>query len=383
MDFRFTEEQEKLRQEVREFLEKELPRDKYPKAENQWNCGFSPEVSRKIGQRGWIGMTWPKKYGGQEKTYLDRLIMIEEMLRYGAPVAAHWVTERQIVPTLLRYGTEELKQEFLPGIAKGEIYFSAGLSEPEAGSDLASVQTRAIEKDDHFVIDGQKVWTSWANGCQYIYLVVRTDPEAPKYRGISEIIVDLSLPGITINPLVNIAGEVHFNEAFFAGVCVPKKYLIGQKNNGWQQIVEQLDYERSGPERLMSNYPLLQDMIEHAKEIGVSKEIKHKLAGLEVEFEVGRLLIYRVAWLLSQGKLPNYEAAMSKAFGTAFEQKVANTATQILGLYGQLMPGSRFAPLSGRAAFNYLDSVGYTIRGGTSEILKNIVATRGLGLPRR
>ena len=383
MDFRFTEEQEKLRQEVRKFLEEELPRDEYPKAENQWQYGFSPEFSRKVGQRGWIGITWPKKYGGQERSNLDRLVVIEEMLRYGAPVAAHWLTERQIGPALLSHGTEELRQEFLPIIAKGEIYFAAGMSEPEAGSDLASLQTRAVEKDDYFILDGQKVWTSGAHECQYIYLIVRTDTEAPKHRGISEILVDLSFPGVTINPLVNIAGKVHFNEVFFDGVRVPKKYLIGQKNQGWYQIVEQLDYERSGPERIMSNYPLLQDMFEYAKEVGVSEEIKHKLAWLEVEFEVGRLLIYRVAWLLSQGKLPNYEAAMSKAFSTAFEQKVANVSTQILGLYGQLMPGSKFALLNGRAAFNYLDSVGYTLRGGTSEILRNIVATRGLGLPRQ
>ena len=383
MDFRFTEEQEKLRLEVRKFLEEELPRDKYPKAENQWQYGISPEFSRKVGQRGWIGITWPKKYGGQEKSYLDRLIVIEEMLRYGAPVAAHWLTERQIGPALLSHGTEDLKQEFLPRIAKGEVYFAAGMSEPEAGSDLASLQTRAVEKDDCFVIDGQKVWTSGAHECQYIYLIVRTDPEALKHKGISEIIADLSLPGVTINPLVNIAGKVHFNEVFFDGVSVPKKYLIGQKNQGWYQIVKQLDYERSGPERLMSNYPLLQDMIQYAKEVEVSEEIKYKIARLEVEFEVGRLLIYRVAWLLSQGKIPNYEAAMSKAFSTDFEQKVANVATQILGLYGQLMPGSKFAPFNGRAPFNYLDSVGYTLRGGTSEILRNIVATRGLGLPRQ
>ena len=383
MDFRFTEEQERLRQGVREFLEKELPRDKYPKAENQWQYGISLEFSRKVGQKGWIGMTWPKKYGGQGKTNLDRLIVIEEMLRYGAPVAAHWLTERQIGPCLLSYGTKELRQEFLPRIAKGELYVAAGMSEPEAGSDLASLQTRAVEKDDCFVIDGQKVWTSGAHECHYIYTVVRTDPEASKHKGISEILIDLSLPGVAVNPLVNIAGKVHFNEVFFDGVRVPKKYLIGQKNNGWYQIVAQLDYERSGPERLMTNYLLLQDVLQYAKEAGVGEDIKHKLAGLEVEFEVGRLLIYRVAWLLSQGKISNYEAAMSKAFSTAFEQKVANTATQILGPYGQLMPGSKSALLGGRAAFNFLDCVGYTLRGGTSEILKNIVATRGLGLPRQ
>jgi alkylation response protein AidB-like acyl-CoA dehydrogenase len=383
MDFRFTGEQERLREEVHKFLEAELPRDKYPRADNQFNSGFSPEFSRKVGQGGWIGMTWPRKYGGQEKTYLDRLIVMEEMLRYGAPVAAHALAERQIGPSLLTYGTEELRQEFLPGIIRGEIFFAAGMSEPEAGSDLASLRTRAVEKDDHFVINGQKVWTSGAHRCHYLYAVVRTDPEAPKHRGISEIIIDLNSPGITIHPIKNIVGEEHFNEVFFDEVTVPKQYLIGEKNRGWYQIARQLDYERSGPERILSNYPLFQDMIEYAKEVGFSDEIKRKLAHLEVEFEAGRLLIYRVAWLLSNGSVPNYEAALSKFFGTDVEQRVANLCTQILGLYGQLMPNSKYAPLTGRAPFDYLDAVSYTLRGGTSEILRGVVARRGLGLGER
>jgi alkylation response protein AidB-like acyl-CoA dehydrogenase len=386
LDFKFTEEQENLRKEVRDFLEKELPRDKYPVEEDQWIKGFSPEFSRKLGERGWIGMTWPKKYGGQERSPLDRLIVTEELLHYGAPCAAHWMGDRQMGPAIIAYGTEEQKQKYLPGIVRGEIFFAAGMSEPEAGSDLANVQTRAVETDDGFIINGQKVWTSGSHFAHYVYAVIRTDPNAtPKHRGISEFIIDLKTPGITINPLISIDGHHHYNEVFFDDVHVPKDTLIGQKNRGFYQIMSQVDYERSGLERLMTNYPLFEDIKKYVRENGLGKEpsIRQKLSQLEIEFEIGRLLIYRVAWLLSQGKIPNYEAAMSKSYATAFEQRLANAATQILGLYGQLMPASKNAILRGRASIDYLFSAGYTLQGGTSEILKNIVATRGLGLPAR
>jgi alkylation response protein AidB-like acyl-CoA dehydrogenase len=249
---------------------------------------------------------------------------------------------------------------------------------------LASVQTTALEEGDWFVINGQKVWTTGAHLADFCYLVVRTDPNAPKkHRGISELIVDMKSPGITVRPLIDITGAHDLNEVFFDNVHVPKKMLIGQKNRGWYQIASQLDYERSGIERVMSNYPLFMDIIKLAKEKGLGKDplIRHKLTQLSIEFEVGRLLCYRVAWLLSQGIVPNYEAAMAKAFCTEFEQRLANVASQILGLYGQLMPGSEVSLLKGRVARAYLCSPAYTIQAGTSEILRNIVATRGLGLP--
>lgn len=383
MDFAFTPEQEQFRREIREFIEKELPEESLAIKEDNWIHGFSPRFSRKLAQKGWIGLTWPKEYGGQEKSYLDRLIFTEELLRYGAPVMAHWFGDRQVGPALLAHGTEEQKQEFLPKIVKAEISFCLGQSEPEAGSDLASLQTRAIEDEEGFIINGQKVWTSVAQWADYGYFVFRTDPNAPKHRGISEFIIPMKLPGVTVNPLTEITGEKYLNEVFFDNVRAPKTALIGQKNHGWYQIMSQLDYERSGMERVMSNHPLFRDLVQMAKETGLGKQpmIRNKLAELEIDFEVGRLLCYRVAWLLSQGKVPNYEAAMAKAYGTEFEQRLANVATLFLGLYGQLMPGSKRAPLMGRAARNYLYCRGYTLQGGTSEILRNIVALRGLGLP--
>ncbi len=388
MDFTFTAEQEKLRQQVRDFLETEIRQGGFVPSDDSWIDSYSPEFSRKVGAMGWIGITWPKEYGGQGRDYVDRLVVTEEMLRYGAPVAFHWFIDRQIGPSIVHYGSYEQKREFLPRIVRGELGFALGMSEPQAGSDLASVQTKATEQDDCYVIDGQKVWTSGAHLAHYIYLVVRTDPNAPKHRGISEFIVDLKLPGVTIKPILNLAGEHHFNEIFFDGVRVPKTALIGEKNRGWYQIAAQLDYERSGLERLMSNYRLFTDLKDFVKEQHRQRQdppryeaVKNRLAELEVEFEVGRLLIYRVAWLLSSGKVPNYEAAMAKDYCTLFMQRVADAAATVLGPYGQLMPGSRAAQLAGRAARGYLVSRGYTLAGGTSEILKGIVAMRGLGLP--
>lgn len=388
MEFRFTENQERFRQEIRNFLEEELRTGGFGEADNQWMEGFDPEFSRKLGKMGWIGLCWPKRYGGQERDHLDRLIYAEEMLRYGAPVAAHWIAERQIGNSLLNFGSEEQRQEFLPPIARGELYFCLGLSEPGAGTDLAGIQTRAIEEGDEFVIEGQKIWTTLAHRCHYIWLLARTDPEAAKHRGLSEFMVDLSLPGITINGLIDLSGEHHVNEVFFDSVRVPRQMLVGEKNRGWYQIVRQVDHERSGLERLMSNHLLYERLLRHVKETGhngqpLSRDatVRHKLASLKVEFEVGRLLVYRVAWLLSKGQVPNYEAALAKAYCTAYEQRLSNTMMQVLGLYGQLREGSKYAPLGGRPAKDYLISRAYTLRGGTSETLRNIVALRGLGLP--
>lgn len=389
MDFRFTEDQERVRREVRDFLEGALRQGSFEPRCDAWIEGYSPEFSRKIAQRGWIGLTWPKEYGGQGRSYLDRLVLTEELLRYGAPVAAHWFSDRQIGPSIIAHGSEEQKQEFLPRIVRAEAFFGIGMSEPGAGSDLASLQTRAIEEGDYYVINGQKVWTSGAQHFTHCYLVTRTDPEAPKHKGISELIVDMRQSGITIRPLTDITGAQHFNEVFFDNVRVPKKHLIGVKNRGWYQIASQLDYERSGIERVMGNYPLFTAIFDYARQtqrnskqfLSQNPIIRHKLAELAVEFEVGRVLIYRIAWMLSQGQVPNYEAAMTKVYATEFEQRLANTAMQILGLYGQLKADSKWVAIMGRGVQSYLFCPGYTLQAGTSEILRNIVAMRGLGLP--
>ena len=388
MDFALTPEQESFRQEVRGFLEAEISQGTFQPICDGWIQGYSPEFTKKMADRGWIGLTWPKEYGGQGRSNIDRLILTEELLRYGAPAACHWFADRQIGRSIIAYGTEEQKQEFLPLILKGEAHIGLGMSEPQSGSDLASLQTKATEDGDDYIIDGQKMWTSCASYMTHVYLVARTDPEAPKHRGISEFIIDASLPGISVTPTIDITGSEAWGEVFYDGVRVPKKYLIGEKNRGFYQILNQLDYERAGLERLMGNYPLFDAIVRFAKEtqrngVPLSRDplIRHKLAQLEVEFEMGRLLTYRVVLVIDEGRSPNVEAAMAKTYCTTFEQRLANVATDILGMYGQLMAESKWAPIFGMAPHSYLGSKGYSLQAGTTEVLRNIVANRGLGLP--
>jgi alkylation response protein AidB-like acyl-CoA dehydrogenase len=388
MDFAFTPEQEAFRREVRDFLEAEIAAGTFQPICDGWIQGYSPEFTRKVAAKGWIGITWPEEYGGQGRSNIDRLILTEELLRYGAPAACHWFADRQIGRSIIAYGTEEQKQEFLPQILKGEAYIGLGMSEPESGSDLASLQTKATEDGDDFVIDGQKMWTSCASYMTHVYLVARTDPDAPKHRGISEFIIDARLPGISVTPTIDITGSEAWGEVFYDGVRIPKKYLIGEKNRGFYQILNQLDYERAGLERLMGNYPLFDAIIRFAKEtkragrpLSEDPLIRNKLAQLEVEFEMGRLLTYRVVLVIEEGRSPNVEAAMAKTYCTTFEQRLANVATDILGAYGQLMAESEWAPIFGMAPHSYLGSKGYSLQAGTTEVLRNIVASRGLGLP--
>lgn len=388
MDFSFSKEQKKLRQEVRSFLEDELARELWKPACDAWIQGYDPEFTKRVAQKGWIGLTWPKEHGGQERSFIDRLIVTEEMLRYGAPAACHWFADRQIGGSILKYGSEEQKTEFLPKIITGEIYVGLGMSEPEAGSDLASLKTRATEENDCYVVNGQKTWTSGAWFTNYIYLLARTDVDAPKHRGISEFIVPMDLPGISRIPMIDITGTEAWNDVFFDNVRVPKKYMVGEKNQGFYHVLEQLAYERGGMERLMGNYPLFDALIKFAKETNYNGKalsqhtmIRHKLAQLQVEFEVGRLFMYKVAMVMDEGRAPTVEASMSKAYATTFEQHLANTAMEILGPYGLLWAGSKYVPFEGLAAHSYLGSKGYSLQAGSTEILKNIIATRGLGLP--
>ena len=381
MDFRFTEEQERFRQEIGEFLREALP-DRSSLGP-EWGAGFSREFSRKLGQKGWIGLTWPREYGGEGRSYLDRLILVEELFRYGAPCHAHRFGERQIGPALLKYGSEEQKRRFLRLITKADAVFCVGMSEPDAGSDLASVKTTALAAGDGFVINGQKVWTTAAHLADYCYLVARTNPGAPRHEGLSEFIIDLRWPGVQIVPLFAHTGEHYFNQVVLDGVFVPAECLVGLRDRGWYQIARQLDHERGGIEQLLDDYPLYEALLALARDSGLGREplVRTKLAELAVEYEVGRLLCYRVAWLLTQGAIPNYQAAMAKLFGSEVEQHVALFATEILGLYSQLLPGSHAALLGGHAARSYLWSQTYTVGAGTSEILRMLIAVRGLGLP--
>jgi alkylation response protein AidB-like acyl-CoA dehydrogenase len=378
----FSPDEMALRDRIRGFLAAALP-PRGPIPEDGWIHGFDREFSRRLGAAGFIGMTWPNAYGGGGRNYVERAIVTEELLRAGAPTAAHWVGDRQIGPALLAHGTEEQKRDIVPRIVRGELVFCLGMSEPGAGSDLAALSTRAVDDGDAYVVDGQKVWTSFAHHADYCYLVARTDPEAPRHRGVSELLVDMRLPGITVRPLIDMTGEHHFNEVFFEQVRVPKRWLIGQANRGWFQIASQLDYERAGMERLLSYAPLLADLESHVRATGRGGEplLRQQLARFHGEIAVGRQLIYRIAWQLSQGVAPTADTALAKLYGSELEQRLARFAGEVLGPYAVVTAGAD-VPLAGRVARAIVNAPGLTIRGGTVEILRNIVAQRGLGLPR-
>ena len=383
VDFKLTPTQEAFREEIRGFLRSELVAEPRRVREDGWVVGFSRAFSEKLGKRGWLGLTWPRQYGGQARSVLERLILTEELLRAGAPVAAHWLGDRQVGPSILRFGTEAQRREILPRITSGAIVFCVGLSEPDAGSDAAAVTTQAVEDGDGFVIRGQKIWTSFAHQADYCYLVARTDASGPKHKGISEFIVPMATPGITVRPLLDMIGEHHFNEVFFEDVRVPSTALIGQKDRGWYQIAVQLDYERGGIERVLSNWPLLEDALALLQGSAVLRDpvVRDRLAGLRVDLETARLMVYRIAWLADHGRVPNVEAAVAKSFGTELEQRIAETVAGLFQMSALGLAGTARAALGGRVARAVLYAPAYTIQGGTSNILRNIIAQRGLGLP--
>jgi len=381
MDFQFTQDQQKFREEIKCFLHKVLPDRESLGPE--WGMGFSREFSQRLGERGWIGISWPKEYGGQGRSYMDRTVLLEELYGYGAPGLAHRFGERQIGPAIMRYGNEEQKQEFLPRITKGEVVFCVGMSEPEAGSDLASLNTRAVIDGDRYILSGQKVWTTAAHRADYCYLVARTDATVAKHRGISEFIVDLKWPGIEIRPLLGVTKEHSFNEVFFDNDHVSRRYLIGEENRGWYQIASQLGYERGSIEQIVDVLPFYEALVKFIHDEGLMKNalVRNEMAELAIQFEVGRMLCYRVPWLLDKGILPSHEAGMAKLFASEFKQRLADFCMKILGPYGQLMTGSLACKLKGYAARMYITSRGNTIGAGTSEVLRTMIAVRGLGLP--
>lgn len=388
MDFKFTPEQDKFREEVRDFLEGEIKQDLWEPEIDAWIMGYDPKFTKRLSDKGWIGLTWPKEYGGAGRSFIDRLILTEELLRYGAPAACHWFADRQIGGAIVKHGTEEQRKEILPKIIRGEMYVGLGMSEPEAGCDLVSLKTKAILKDGMYVVDGGKTWTSGGKHMNWLYLLARTNPEAPKHKGISEFVIPTDLPGITTGIIKDITGGEHWNEVFFDNVKVDPKYLIGKENGGWGQVMEQLAYERSGMERLMANYPVFTAIIKYVKENEqggklLSKDpfIRQKLAQIKMEYEIGRIFMYRVALVMDENRSPEWEASMSKAYSTAFEQRLAITALEILGPYGQLTPHSKHVKVHGQALHSYLSSKGYSLQAGSTEILKNILAQRKLGLP--
>ncbi|MCH8161522.1 MAG: acyl-CoA dehydrogenase family protein [Chloroflexi bacterium] len=388
MDFKFSDEEEKFREEVREFLRQELPAD--------WDGGaygegggaeeVGPRITKKLAERKWLAMAWPEEYGGLGAPHMRQLIYNEEMSYHAAPggysMGVAWVG-----PAVMLYGSEEQKQRFLPGITSGEDVWCTLYSEPEAGSDLASLQTSAVRDGDDFVINGQKIWTSGAQRSDWGWLAARTDPEAPKHKGISTFAVKMDTPGITVRPLINMAGQSGFSEVFFDNVRIPKENLVGELNRGWYQVAVALDFERSGIQAYAGGRRTLERLVEFVQEhpdetVRRNPAIRHRLADRAVELAAGTNIAYRIPWMQSKGLIPNYEASISKLFGSEFSQRLALTGVQLLGMYGGLEPESKWAPMKGRLERAYLQAVASTIAAGTSEVQRGIIATRGLGLPR-
>ncbi|TET75010.1 MAG: acyl-CoA dehydrogenase [Dehalococcoidia bacterium] len=395
MDFDFTEEQEALRKELKEFAKRELPPDWKGGGYAEEYCddetfAVAQRISKKLAAKGWLTMAWPKEYGGMGASHTDYLIYREEMAYNMVPGTdmgvggVSWIGQ-----SLILFGTEEQKKKHLPGIAAGETYWCTGYSEPEAGSDLAALKCRAVKKGDEYIINGQKVWTSVAHRASWCWLAVRTDPDAPKHKGISLFLVDLKTPGVTVNPLMNLAGLPENCEVFFDDAHIPADCLVGEENQGWRYIMTALSFERTaGIEHLGRNRRIVAELVKYTKEtkrngkpLSEDPVVRHKLAELAIECEVGRLMCYNIAWMEDKGLIPGYEASMAKNFCAELGQRLSNIGLGIMDLYGQLEAGPR-APIRGMVHTAYLFSIGDTIGAGTSEINRTLIATRGLGLPR-
>jgi len=397
MDFRFSDREEAFRTEVEGFIKKELPAD-WTEKNTYWPGGYGtlsefeaagPHIEQfrhRLAERGWLNISWPKEYGGAGRTNIEQAIFHERMSYYRAPGGE--VATLIGGPTIMLFGSDEMKKEWLPKIARGEARFWLAYSEPNAGSDLASIQTRAVEDGDNLIINGQKIWGTAAHVSHYAWMLVRTDPNAAPHRGITLLIVDNQSPGVTIRPLRNICGSHSFNEAFFDNVVVPKKNIVGEKNKGWYYVMVALDFERlvipiGGFKRTFEEITQYTKETKHnGQSLSQNPLIRNKLAEMAVEIEVAYMFFWQTAWMLDKGLVPNIEASVLKLFTTQLSQKLANTGMQVMGHYGPLERESKWASLRGRVQAGYLDCISALVGAGTSEIQRNIIAMRGLGLPR-
>ncbi len=392
IEFRFRDEDESFRQEVRAFLADALPED----WRSRWTgllghppkefYGLEMEVRGKLARKGWLALPWPVEYGGGGADVLRQAVFTEEVEHLRAP-GRDMVGITQVGPLLMAHGSAEQRVEHLGRIARGEVIWAQGFSEPEAGSDLASLQTRAVRDGDDFVINGQKVWTSGAHRADWLHVLTRTDPDAPKHKGISYFLVKADTPGIDVRPLHDMAGGHMFNEVFFKDVRVPASNMLGEENLGWYVATTTLNHERSNVAYSALLRGLLDEALAHLRTLGpagplMDPLVRHKLADLTVGVQVSRMLAYRVAWLQHSGQHPSYEASVSKLYSAELHRRVPAMLMEIIGLYGQLETNARLAPMAGGVQYTYRQAVAATIGGGTVEIQRNLIATRGLGLPR-
>ena len=396
MDFAFSEREETFRREVEDFVEKELPADWVEKS-IYWPAGYGtltqfeepgPQIeqfTRRLGEKGWLTISWPKEYGGAGLGYMEQAIFHERMSYYRAPAGE--IATRIGGPTIMLFGNEKMKEGWLPRIARGEARFWLAYSEPNAGSDLSSIQTRAVEDGDDLIINGQKIWGTAAHASDYAWMIVRTDPAAPPHKGISLVIVDNTAPGVTIRPLMNICGFHSFNEVFFDSVRVPKRNVVGEMNKGWYYLMLALDFERliipiGGFRRTFEEIvQFSRETNQNGRALSQQPLIRNKLAEMAVQIEIAYMLFWQTAWMLDRSLVPNIEASLLKLFTTELSQKLANTAMQVMGHYGQLEGTSKWSALYGRVCLGCLDCISALVGAGTSEIQRNIIAMRGLGLP--
>ena len=367
---RLAEETQELRQEVREFLS--ANRSHFTTPNSDFSTGHDPEFSRKLAQRGWIGMTWPKAYGGAEKSFFERYVVTEEVLAAGAPVSAHWIADRQSGPLLLRYGTEAQKETYVPRIARGEAFFSIGMSEPDTGSDLASVRTTATREGDAYRINGTKIWTTDAHRNHFIIALVRTEaPTDNRHAGLSQIIVDLKHDGARVRPIANMAGGEDFNEVVFEDVLVPADRIVGEPGNGWEQVTSELSYERSGPERFLSAFRVFVELVRTAGPTP-AEHTAAAIGRIAAHIMTLRRMSISVAGMLEADKDVAVEAALVKELGNNFEKLLPEIA--------RLAAPQNSSDLFRRTfEETLLLSPSFTLRGGTREILRGVIA-RGLGL---
>ena len=365
MEFTFTDEQLALGRHANQVAADAVAR--YGRHNDSWINGFSKEFAKELGTLGWIGMTWPTEHGGGGRQPIERLIIAEELIAAGAPIAAMWFADRQMGPTLIAYATPEQQAEFLPAILSGDATWCIGMSEPGAGSDLANLSTSARREGDEFVIDGQKIWTSFGEVADYCYLICRTSSEGPPHKGISEIIVPMSTPGIEVRPITDMTTNRHFCEVFFTDVRVPATNLVGVEGAAFGQTMRQLEHERGGIDRLLSNRALYEMALEVVDRD--DPRVRQEIARLEVGYRLGRLLVYRE--VLRQA--PAGFSAATKCFCTEHESRVAQFVAASFGpgagIWDDVSKGLTYAP-------------GYTIMGGTSTVMRNIIGERVLGLPR-
>jgi alkylation response protein AidB-like acyl-CoA dehydrogenase len=405
MDWNDTQEQAAFRTQVRSFIQQRLPAYyrseqhrlavlEAPENDWQWDMvhgsdeakAAASEWSKALAEKGWSAPQWPQEYGGAGLSTMEQFIFKQELAVAEAPMVGGGNGVPMLGPTLLVHGTEEQKKRFLPPTLSGEILWAQGYSEPGAGSDLASLQCRAIRDGDEYVINGQKLWTSSGHKSNWIFMLVRTDPNAPKHRGITFLMVDMRTPGVSVRPIISMGWQHATNETFYEDVRVPVSQVVGEVNRGWYVGMTLLDFERSSISGAVAQKRALADLVEHTKSGKTPHRmelLRRDVADRVIETEVNNNLSMRIATMQAAGMIPNYEASMGKAFTSELSQRLSRTGTKVFGLYGGLWSGTEpLAPLNARHTQVYVSSVVGTIAGGSSEIQRNIIATRGLGLPR-